>query len=121
SPDTTNTNHRYLYADWTPTGYIPNPKYMTPLIANALWGTFYTTLSGLRTLTSSITEPNYFEMGGQGLVMATHQANRLGISGFRMESAGYSVRTTATTANNHRISLSFAQQSAHIKEKDSKN
>ncbi|EPJ28442.1 polymorphic outer membrane protein middle domain-containing protein [Chlamydia psittaci] len=121
SPDTTNTNHRYLYADWTPTGYIPNPKYITPLIANALWGAFYTTLSGLRTLTSAITEPNYFAMGGQGLVMATHQAHRLGIPGFRMKSAGYSVGTTATTTNNHRISLAFVQQSAHIKEKDSKN
>ncbi|CCO01789.1 Polymorphic outer membrane protein [Chlamydia psittaci 01DC12] len=121
SPDTTNTNHKYLYADWTPTGYIPNPKYITPLIANALWGAFYTTLSGLRTLTSAITEPNYFAMGGQGLVMATHQAHRLGIPGFRMKSAGYSVGTTATTTNNHRISLAFVQQSAHIKEKDSKN
>ncbi|WP_139414215.1 polymorphic outer membrane protein middle domain-containing protein [Chlamydia abortus] len=121
SLDTANTNHRYLYADWTPTSYIPNPKYITPLIANALWGTFYTTLSGLCTLPSSTTESNYFEMGGHGLVVAIHQANRLGIPGFRMESAGYSTGTTATTTNNHSISLSFTQQSVHIKEKVSKN
>ncbi|ASD30447.1 autotransporter beta-domain-containing protein [Chlamydia abortus] len=121
TPETTNTNHRYLYTNWTPTGYIPNPKYMTPLIANALWGTLYTTLSGLRTLPSSMTAPTYFELGGQGLVTAIHQANRLGVPGFRMESAGYSAGTTVTTTNNHRVSVSFAQQSVHIKEKESKN
>ncbi|CAG9046477.1 putative outer membrane protein pmp16 [Chlamydia abortus] len=120
-PETANTNHRYLYTDWTPTGYIPNPKYMTPLIANALWGTLYTTLSGLRTLPSSMTAPTYFELGGQGLVTAIHQANRLGVPGFRMESAGYSAGTTVTTTNNHKVSVSFAQQSVHIKEKESKN
>ncbi|WP_139414783.1 polymorphic outer membrane protein middle domain-containing protein [Chlamydia abortus] len=120
-PETANTNHRYLYTDWTPTGYIPNPKYMTLLIANALWGTLYTTLSGLHTLPSSTTAPTYFELGGQGLVTAIHQANRLGVRGFRMESARYSAGTTVTTTNNHKVSVSFAQQSVHIKEKESKN
>ncbi|AFS25332.1 polymorphic outer membrane protein middle domain-containing protein [Chlamydia psittaci] len=121
SPETTNTSHRYLYADWTPTGYIPNPKYTTPLIANSLWGTFYTTVSGLRTLPSPTTGPIYSALEGQGVVMAIHQDNRLGVSGFRMESAGYSAGTVVTTKNNQQIAVSFAQQYAHIKEKKSKN
>ncbi|MEF9496538.1 MULTISPECIES: polymorphic outer membrane protein middle domain-containing protein [Chlamydia] len=121
SAETTNTSHRILYADWTPTGYIPNPKYKTPLIANALWGSVYSTLSGMRTLPSPIANPNYFELGGQGLLMTVHQRNRLGICGFHMESAGYAATSSAATETNHKISLAFSQQMLHIKEHATSN
>ncbi|WP_375793530.1 autotransporter domain-containing protein [Chlamydia sp. 12-01] len=121
SPETANTSHRILYADWTPTGYIPNPKYKTPLIANALWGSVYVTLSGMRTLPSPIDNPNYFEISGQGLGMIVHQNNRLGVHGFHMESAGYAAITSAISETNHKISLSFAQQISHIKEHATSN
>ncbi|WP_375793532.1 autotransporter domain-containing protein [Chlamydia sp. 12-01] len=121
SENTANTSHRILYADWTPTGYIPNPKYRTPLIANALWGSVYTTLSGMRTLPSPVASPNYFELGGQGLVGAIYQRNRLGVHGFHMESAGYAAITSAASKTNHKLSFSFSQQISHIKEKESEN
>ncbi|MFJ1509081.1 polymorphic outer membrane protein middle domain-containing protein [Chlamydia crocodili] len=121
SPETANTSHRILYADWTPTGYIPNPKYKTPLVANALWGSVYTTLSGMRTLPSPVANPNYFELGGQGLLMTVHQRNRLGIRGFHMESAGYAATSSAATEINHRISFAFSQQMSHIKEHATSN
>ncbi|WP_375793529.1 autotransporter domain-containing protein [Chlamydia sp. 12-01] len=118
---TANTSHRMLYADWTPTGYTPNPKYMTPLIANSLWGSVYTTLSGMRTLPSPTADPKHLELGGQGLGMTIHQRNRLGIRGFRMESAGYAATTSVATKKNHRISFSFSQQVSHIKERATSN
>ncbi|MFJ1509079.1 polymorphic outer membrane protein middle domain-containing protein [Chlamydia crocodili] len=121
SVDTANTSHRILYADWTPTGYIPNPKYKTLLIANALWGSVYTTLSGMRTLPSPVANPNYFEIGGQGLLMAVRQRNRLGIHGFRMESAGFAATTSTATEINHGISFAFSHQISHIKEHTTSN
>ncbi|WP_158543018.1 autotransporter outer membrane beta-barrel domain-containing protein [Chlamydia poikilotherma] len=121
SAETANTSHHILYADWTPTGYIPNPKYSTPLIANALWGSVYTTLSGMRTFPSPIANPNYFELSGQGLLMAVRQRNRLGVRGFHMESAGYAANSSAATEINHKISFSFSQQMSHIKEHATSN
>ncbi|BAE81509.1 polymorphic outer membrane protein F family [Chlamydia felis Fe/C-56] len=121
SPETANTSHRILYVDWTPTGYIPNPKYKTPLIANALWGSVYTTLSGMHTLLSPEANPKYFELGGQGLIMTIRQRDRLGIRGFRMESAGYAATSSAATKINHKISFAFSQQISHIKEHTTSN
>ncbi|WP_434603363.1 polymorphic outer membrane protein middle domain-containing protein [Chlamydia crocodili] len=47
---TANTHHKYLYADWTPTGYIPNPEYRGDLVANALWQSAYNVITGLHNL-----------------------------------------------------------------------
>ncbi|MEF9496537.1 MULTISPECIES: polymorphic outer membrane protein middle domain-containing protein [Chlamydia] len=118
---TANTSHRILYADWTPTGYVPNPKYTSALVANALWGSVYTTLSGMRTLPSPVNARSHFEFGGQGLGMTIHQRNRLGVRGFHMESAGYAATSSAVTKINHKISFSFSQQISHIKERASSN
>ncbi|WP_375793526.1 autotransporter domain-containing protein [Chlamydia sp. 12-01] len=121
SADKANTNHKYLYGDWTPTHYLPNPKYQTALVANTLWETFYTTMSSMRTFPDIMEIPVIFELQGQGLITSIHQCNRLTKPGFRMESSGYAVGTSSAKATQQRISFSFAQHFAHLKEKKSEN
>ncbi|MEF9496534.1 polymorphic outer membrane protein middle domain-containing protein [Chlamydia sp. 04-14] len=121
SADKANTNHKYLYGDWTPTHYLPNPKYQTALVANALWETFYTTMSSMRTFPDIMEIPAIFELQGQGLITSIHQDNRLKKPGFRMESSGYAVGTSSAKETQQRISFSFAQHFAHLKEKESEN
>ncbi|MFJ1509075.1 polymorphic outer membrane protein middle domain-containing protein [Chlamydia crocodili] len=121
SADKANTNHKYLYGDWTPTHYLPNPKYQTVLVANALWETFYTTMSSMRTFPDIMEIPAIFELQGQGLITSIHQDNRLKKPGFRMESSGYAVGTSSVKETQQRISFSFAQHFAHLKEKESEN
>ncbi|WP_348663812.1 polymorphic outer membrane protein middle domain-containing protein [Chlamydia vaughanii] len=121
--ETANKSHRILYSDWTPTGYIPDPKFQTPLIANTLWQTFYSTMSGLRSLpAATIEEENpAFEFSSQGLGISINQRNRYGKKGFRMESGGYSVGTSSETETHHKLAFSFAQQFSRVKEKITSN
>ncbi|BAE81505.1 polymorphic outer membrane protein [Chlamydia felis Fe/C-56] len=44
-----NTKHRYLYADWRPSGYSVNPQHRNDLLPNTLWQTAF--------LASSIARP----------------------------------------------------------------
>ncbi|WP_348663817.1 polymorphic outer membrane protein middle domain-containing protein [Chlamydia vaughanii] len=117
--ETANKSHRILYADWTPAGYIPNPKFNTPLVANTLWQTFYTTMSGLQALPSITLRgtKSAFEFRGEGLGITVRQRTKNHIHGFRMESSGYA----AGTGNNHMLALSFSQHFSHLKEKLSAN
>ncbi|WP_348663821.1 polymorphic outer membrane protein middle domain-containing protein [Chlamydia vaughanii] len=115
---TANTKHRYLYADWTRTGYTVNPKYNTPLITNTLWQSLYSTMSGMRSLHSPQEDiPSIFEFSGKGLGISITQKDRSEKRGFRMESGGYAVGTNTT----RKFSLSFAQQFSSIKEKVTSN
>ncbi|WP_348663815.1 polymorphic outer membrane protein middle domain-containing protein [Chlamydia vaughanii] len=121
---TANTAHRILYADWTPTHrYIPNPKFNTPLVANALWQTFYSTMSGLHSFPKiNINEnPSNFEYSGQGLGIALRQKSKNKAHGFHMKSIGCSFGGSSTTETNHRLAFAFAQQFSRLKEKVSKN
>ncbi|WP_348663823.1 polymorphic outer membrane protein middle domain-containing protein [Chlamydia vaughanii] len=121
--ETANKSHRMLYADWTPTYYIPNPKFKTPLVANALWQTFYTTMSGLQSL-PSITlgeQESAFEFSGQGLGITVRQRTKNQIYGFRMESAGYAVGTSSRTLENQKLAFAFSQHFSQVQEKISDN
>ncbi|WP_348663825.1 polymorphic outer membrane protein middle domain-containing protein [Chlamydia vaughanii] len=121
--DTANKSHRILYADWTPTHYIPNPKFKTPLIANALWQTFYTTMAGMHSLPSITlgSTGSAFEFRGEGLGIAVRQRTKNQIQGFRMESSGYAAGTSSTTKNDSKLALSFSQHFSQLKEKLSRN
>ncbi|WP_348663819.1 polymorphic outer membrane protein middle domain-containing protein [Chlamydia vaughanii] len=121
--DTANKSHRILYADWTPTGYIANPKFKTPLVANALWQTFYTTMLGLQTLPSINLEnsESAFEFKGEGLGITVHQRTKNQVHGFRMESIGYAVGTSSGTRKNQKLAFAFSQNFSHLKEKLSDN
>ncbi|WP_348663810.1 polymorphic outer membrane protein middle domain-containing protein [Chlamydia vaughanii] len=112
-----NTKHRYLYADWTRTGYTVNPKYNTPLITNTLWQSLYSTMSGMRSLPHPIeNSSDFFEFSGQGLGISITQKDRSKKHGFRMESGGYAIANA-----NRRFSLTFAQQFSRVKEKVTSN
>ncbi|WP_348663820.1 polymorphic outer membrane protein middle domain-containing protein [Chlamydia vaughanii] len=119
SPDLANTNHRRLYADWSSIGYLPNPKFQTPLVANALWQNFYSTMAAINSSMSLNTESSVFDFGGQGLGIFTYQKSKGKQHGFRMKSAGYSLATA--TEQNLALTLAFAQQISSVKEKVSHN
>ncbi|WP_348663813.1 polymorphic outer membrane protein middle domain-containing protein [Chlamydia vaughanii] len=116
---TANTNHRYLYADWAPIGYIPNPKYGSSLVANALWETFYTTMAGIYSSATTERTAAHIDFEGQGISIT--QRDRKGKKGFRMESGGYAVGTSLATQENQKLSFSFAQQLSRVKEKITNN
>ncbi|WP_348663809.1 polymorphic outer membrane protein middle domain-containing protein [Chlamydia vaughanii] len=117
SPYLANTSHRRLYADWSANGYKANPKYNTALVANALWQTFYSTMSAMRS--SQPLKSASLDFEGQGLGIFTCQKSKGMQRGFHMKSAGYSLATAIERS--HSLSFSFAQQACRIKEKVSHN
>ncbi|QXE27297.1 polymorphic outer membrane protein middle domain-containing protein [Chlamydia buteonis] len=121
SAQTANTGHRYLYADWTPTGYIPNPIYHGDLVANALWQSTYNVITGLHTLENF---PNVIpnrEISGGGLGAYVSQKTRNSHEGFQLFSRGYSTKAAGSTETKHNFALSFAQFYSEIRESKLKN
>lgn len=119
---TTNTLHRYLYADWTAIGYVPNPEYAAYIVPATLWQTFYVLQAGIQTFEHFQTPLKYlFQTRGNALGLFVHQNPKGKIPGFRMDSIGYSLGSSTKTAHNHKVSLSFAQFHSNIKEKNSQN
>ncbi|AAP05023.1 polymorphic outer membrane protein middle domain-containing protein [Chlamydia caviae] len=115
---TANTSHRLLYADWTPTGYIPNPEYRGDLVANALWQAAYNTITGLHS-----TPPPRTSLGvaGRGSVAYVLQKTRNAKPGFELFSRGYSTQASRSTETNHHFALSFSQFYSEIKEAKSQD
>ncbi|ANH78255.1 polymorphic outer membrane protein middle domain-containing protein [Candidatus Chlamydia sanziniae] len=112
SAETANTLHRYLYTDWTPLGYLPNPEYRGELAAATLWQAFYTTLVGLKnydTIFTPIPWTSSLKMQGQGgsCGLFVHQNSTAHAAGFRIDATGYALETSTQTALNHKISLNF--------------
>lgn len=119
---TANTLHRYLYADWTAIGYVPNPEYAAYIVPATLWQTFYTLQAGLQTFDNFQTPSHYlFQTRGNALGLFVHQNPKGKIPGFRMDSIGYSLGPSTKTAHNHKVSLSFAKFHSNVKEKNSQN
>ncbi|WP_348663824.1 polymorphic outer membrane protein middle domain-containing protein [Chlamydia vaughanii] len=121
SPLTANTSHRVLYADWTPTHYIPDPQYRNDLVSNALWQAAYTMMTGMHTLENSPKENTRRELSGGALGAYVTQKTRKGIPGFDLFSKGYSVKTRGSSETKHQFSLSFAQFYSQMKELKTKN
>ncbi|WP_348663818.1 polymorphic outer membrane protein middle domain-containing protein [Chlamydia vaughanii] len=116
SPLTANTAHRILYADWTPTNYIPDPQYRGDLVANALWQSAYDCITGLHTLNCSPLSIGKNEIGGGTLGAYVSQKNRKSIPGFSLFSKGYSTKALGSSETHHVFALSFAQFHSEIKE-----
>ncbi|AEG87278.1 polymorphic outer membrane protein middle domain-containing protein [Chlamydia psittaci] len=121
SPETANTSHRYLYADWTPTGYIPNPIYRGDLVANALWQSAYNVTTGLHTLEHFPHKIPNREISGGGLGAYVLQKTRNSQQGFQLFSKGYSTEIAGSTETQHNFALSFAQFYSEIREAKFKN
>ncbi|WP_375793531.1 autotransporter domain-containing protein [Chlamydia sp. 12-01] len=121
SPNTANTEHRYLYADWTPTGYIPNPEYRGDLMANSLWQSAYNVITGLHTLENISPDITHREISGGGLGAYISQKTRNTKPGFDLFSRGYSTEILGSTETKHNFALSFAQFYSEMKESKSKN
>ncbi|SFV97037.1 polymorphic outer membrane protein middle domain-containing protein [Chlamydia abortus] len=119
--ETTNTNHRYLYANWTPTGYIPNPIYRGDLVANALWQAAYNIATGLHTLEHCSHKIPNREISGGGLGTYVLQKTRNSQQGFQLFSKGYSTEVAGSTETQHNFTLSFAQFYSEIRESKFKN
>ncbi|WP_375793525.1 autotransporter domain-containing protein [Chlamydia sp. 12-01] len=108
SAETANTKHRYLYADWTPLGYTPNPLYKGDLVPNLLWQSAYLIANIPSSMPKSNLEESTF-IEGEGLGLYIHQSNKYGNSGFSSRAYGYAVKGQATSATNQCFALSFAQ------------
>ncbi|CAG9046478.1 putative outer membrane protein pmp15 [Chlamydia abortus] len=121
SPETANTSHRYLYTDWTPTGYIPNPLYRGDLVANALWQSAYNVTTGLHTLEHFSHKVPNREISGGGLGAYVLQKTRNSQQGFQLFSKGYSTKVAGSTETQHNFALSFAQFYSEIRESKFKN
>ncbi len=121
SPETANTSHRYLYTDWTPTGYIPNPVYRGDLVANALWQSAYNVTTGLHTLEHCSHKIPNREISGGGLGAYVLQKTRKPQQGFQLFSKGYSTEAAGSTETQHNFALSFAQFYSEIRESKFKN
>ncbi|WP_151899117.1 polymorphic outer membrane protein middle domain-containing protein [Candidatus Chlamydia corallus] len=89
TPENTNTKHRQLYADWTPTGYLPHPEHHGEFIANTLWQSAYTALLGLQTLPPQNLRQQNLEATIQGLGLLINQYSRERRKGFRNHTTGY--------------------------------
>ncbi|AAP05024.1 polymorphic outer membrane protein middle domain-containing protein [Chlamydia caviae] len=125
TPDTTsaltaNTSHRVLYADWTPTGYIPNPEYRGDLVANALWQAAYNTITGLHGFTPPPNRSS-LEVAGGGSGAYVSQKTRNAKPGFELFSKGYATQASRSTETNRSFALSFSQFYSEIKESESKD
>ncbi len=115
SPLTANTSHRILYADWTPTYYIPNPQYRGNLVANALWQAVYNLTTGLHTLENCPQERKR-EISGGALGAYVIQKTRKSLPGFDLFSKGYSTKVLGSSETQHLFALSFAQFYSQINE-----
>ncbi|AZU10431.1 polymorphic outer membrane protein middle domain-containing protein [Chlamydia psittaci] len=121
SLETANTGHRYLYADWTPTGYIPNPIYRGDIVANALWQAAYNVTTGLHTLEHCSHKIPNREFSGGGLGAYVLQKTRNSKQGFQLFSKGYSTEIAGSTQTQHNFALIFAQFHSEIREDKFKN
>lgn len=106
-----NPNRTILYGDWSPHGYTPDPKYNTPLVANAIWESVYTLMPGMQS--HSITTP----LSGQLLGMVHVQNNGKDLPGFHMRAKAYWAEAQRSGSCNQKLSLNFGQSFSHIKEK----
>lgn len=79
SLETTNSKHRYLYANWTPTGYVVNPQHRGDLVANTLRQTARNAMAFYPAL---INDSTSFYLEGNGLASHTRQRNQNEILGF---------------------------------------
>ncbi|BAE81508.1 polymorphic outer membrane protein E family [Chlamydia felis Fe/C-56] len=119
---TANTSHRILYADWTPTGYIPNPEYRGDLVANVLWQAAYNAISGLHNLTTPPPRASRIGIAGGGSGAYVSQKTRNLKPGFELFSRGYSTQASSPIKKtNHNFALSFSQFYSEIKESESKS
>ncbi|SYX08762.1 Polymorphic membrane protein F,chlamydial polymorphic outer membrane protein repeat,Autotransporter beta-domain [Chlamydia poikilotherma] len=119
SADTTNSKHRYLYANWLPTGYIVNPQHRGDLVANTLRQTAYKATAFYPSLIDNATPSFYLQ--GQGLGMHTHQKDKNAILGFSSRSLGYSGKCLLSSKTNHKFLLTFSQVIGKMKEHTSTN
>ncbi|MEF9496536.1 polymorphic outer membrane protein middle domain-containing protein [Chlamydia sp. 04-14] len=119
SLDTTNSKHRYLYANWMPTGYTVNPQHRADLVANTLWQTAYSATAFYPSLINE-SSPSFY-LQGQGLGTHRYQKDKDTILGFSSRSLGYSGECLLSSETNCRFLLTFSQISGKMKEHISKN
>ncbi|ANH78256.1 polymorphic outer membrane protein middle domain-containing protein [Candidatus Chlamydia sanziniae] len=120
SPLSVNTQHRVLYADWTPITYFPDPMRRGELVVNTLWQSAYTTLAGMRILSPESAQYTV-ATSGHGLRLFVHQQSSGDVQGFHSQATGYAVTSAATTAAHNKVSLGFAQFFSKMKEYTTKN
>lgn len=108
SPGTANTAHRMLYADWIPTGYIPDPAYRGDLVANVLWLSTHNFMIGLHSLSTAHTYDRS-NINGGALGAYISQRTKDSISGFSLFSRGYSAQAIKASETQHAVAVSFAQ------------
>ncbi|WP_375793528.1 hypothetical protein O1W69_00085 [Chlamydia sp. 12-01] len=119
SLDTTNPKHRYLYANWMPTGYTVNPQHRADLVANTLWQTAYKATAFYPSLMDNTTSS--FHLQGEGLGIHTRQKDKNAILGFSSRSLGYSGECLLSSDTHHKFLLTFSQVIGKMKEHISKN
>lgn len=119
SAGSANTVHRILYAHWTPTDYIPNPRNITYFPANSLWAAAYSILPYLQSIPA---KSSVIQAQGKATRIIHTQLSKDGAPGFHLNSKGYqtSISSSASTVN-HQVSLQFGQDFAQTKERGSSN
>lgn len=114
-----NKLHRMLFANWLPTGYIPDPRNVTHFTANALWSTAYNILPYLY---SAPFKSSMLQMQGKAIRTMHRQQSKNGIPGFNVNTRGYQASLASSASlSNHQLMLQFGQDFSHTKEKDSLN
>lgn len=108
-----NPQRRILYGDWAPTGYIPDPKYNSPLIPNTIWESVYTLIPGMQPHSQRLGS----SLSGQLLGMVHVQNTVDNRPGFHMRTKAYWAEAQRQGMNNQKMSLSFGQSFSNIKEK----
>lgn len=118
TPETVNTNHSLLFANWTPTGFIPNPKHISYLTANTLWTTLYSLFPYMQ---NQPAEFFTFQVGGQYSRLLYKQDSEPTIRGFDMSTKGYWLQTTTSAVCNHQFTVQVGYTSAHTDEKQTEH
>lgn len=113
-----NPTRRILYGSWTPTGvYIPDPKYNSPLIANAIWESVYALIPGMRFNCC----PGDSTISGQLLGMVHVQNDNNNLPGYHMRAKAYWVEAAHVGLCNRKLSFHIGQAFSHVKEKHTKH
>lgn len=118
TPETANTNHKILYADWRPSGYTPNPKYFSPLTTNALWTTVVSLWPYMQNQPSQF---HSLQATGQATRLLYKQDSTKDVPGFRMSTKGFWVQASSSSVSNHQLALQLGQTSIHTDEKQTEN
>lgn len=115
---TANGAHRILFAHWTPSEYLPNPKNITYLVPHTLWTSVHTMLSYMQ---NSELRFSAFQVEGEATRMLYQQDDKKGVPGFHISSKGYWVEASSSSLSNHQLAFQFGQNFSHTKENSSKN